>query len=96
MPLNRRIPKRGFVNVFRKEYRILNVEDLAKLAQGDSIDVEVLTEQGRIKRGRDGVKILGRGDVQGAFHVRAHKFSQSAREKIVAAGGSVEEIAARG
>jgi len=96
MPLNRRLPKRGFVNIFRKEYRVLNLDDLERLAQGDVVNVNELIDQGRIRGGRDGVKILGRGEVRGALHVVAHKFSQAAKEKIVAAGGVAEEIRARG
>jgi len=93
MPLNRRLPKRGFVNLFRKEYDVLNLDDVLRMAREEhSVDTVAWVKEGRIKGAKDGVKILGRGELQKALTIRAHKFSQSAKEKILAAGGVVEEI----
>jgi large subunit ribosomal protein L15 len=94
MPLNRRLPKRGFHNPFRKQIAVLNLDDLVKLAQGRSdLDLQQWIEEGRIKKARDGVKVLGRGEVPSPLSVRAHFFSGSARKKILDAGGRIEEIA---
>jgi len=94
MPLNRRLPKRGFHNPFRKQMAVLNVGDLVKLAQGRSeLDLQEWIEKGRIKKAGDGVKVLGRGEVSVPLSVRAHFFSGSARRKILDAGGRIEEIA---
>jgi len=94
MPLNRRLPKRGFHNPFRKQIAVLNLDDLVKLAQGRSdLDLQQWIEEGRIKKARDGVKVLGRGEVPSPLSVRAHFFSESARKKILDAGGRIEEIA---
>jgi large subunit ribosomal protein L15 len=89
MPLVRRLPKRGFTNIFRKEYAVVNLADLAEL-EGE-ITPELLAETGRVRRGRM-VKVLGDGEITRALTVKAHAFSASAREKIEAAGGTVEEI----
>jgi large subunit ribosomal protein L15 len=90
MPLHRRIPKRGFTNIFRRELSIVNLEDLAGL-EGE-ISPERLVEAGVIKRLRDGLKVLGGGTLNKPLIVRAHGFSRSAREKIAAAGGRAELI----
>jgi len=90
MPLVRRVPKRGFTNVFRVEYSVVNVSQLGSL--GDSVGPEVLLEHGLVHRGRR-VKVLGNGEIGRAVTVAAHKFSRVAREKIEAAGGRCEEIA---
>ena len=89
MPLVRRLPKRGFTNIFRVEYSVINVGDLAEL-EGD-ISPESLSEHGMIKRGRL-LKVLGDGELETKLNVKAHKFSKSAREKIEKAGGSCEEL----
>ncbi len=89
MPLVRRVPKRGFTNIFRTEYSVLNVGALADLE--NPITPESLAAAHLVRRNRK-VKILGDGDLSKAVHVRAHKFSKSAREKIEGAGGSCEEI----
>jgi large subunit ribosomal protein L15 len=89
MPLVRRLPKRGFTNIFRKEFAVVNLADLAEL-EGE-ITPELLAESGRVRRGRM-VKVLGDGEITRALTVKAHAFSASAREKIEAAGGTVEEI----
>lgn len=92
MPLHRRLPKRGFTNVFRKRIVVVNVGQLQVFSAGSSVSPEVLVERGIIKKVKDGVKILGRGEVSQALKVSAHFFSQSARDKISRAGGAVEEI----
>jgi large subunit ribosomal protein L15 len=92
MPLQRRIPKRGFTNIFRKEYAIVNLGDLARAGGADPVTPELLVEKGLIKNIKDGVKVLGMGDFSGKITVRAHKFSKSAVDKIQAAGGKAEVI----
>jgi large subunit ribosomal protein L15 len=92
MPLYRRLPKRGFTNIFRKEYAVVNLAALADFAAGTEVGPEILKEKGIIKNLRDGLKILGTGELQNALKVRAHRFSKSAAEKIAKAGGSVEVI----
>ena len=89
MSLLRRVPKRGFTNIFRIEYSIVNVSRLA--AVGADLDPETLLASGLVRRGRP-VKILGGGELTKALKVRAHKFSRSAKEKIEADGGSCEEL----
>jgi len=95
MPLYRRLPKRGFTNIFRKEYAIVNLDVLGKFNAGSTVDPQVLREEGIVRDLRDGLKILGNGDLKHALIVRAHKFSKSAVEKIQKAGGSVEVISGR-
>ncbi len=95
MPLYRRLPKRGFTNIFRKEYAIVNLDVLGKFNAGSTVDPQVLREEGIVRDLRDGLKILGNGDLKHALIVRAHKFSKSAAEKIQKAGGSVEVISGR-
>lgn len=94
MPLIRRMPKRGFTNIFAKEYAIINVEDLNRFEDNTVITPEFLINEGVIKRGKvkDGLKVLGDGDINKKLTVRAHKFSKTAAEKIEAAGGKVEVI----
>ncbi|MBI3681328.1 MAG: 50S ribosomal protein L15 [Acidobacteria bacterium] len=89
MPLHRRLPKRGFTNIFRKEYAIVNVGTLDKLA-GDAFEPGVLLELGVIKKLGDGLKVLGGGELRRRISVKAHLFSGSAKQKIEAAGGTVE------
>jgi len=93
MPLYRRVPKRGFNNIFRKEYVVVNLEQLAAFDAGAEIDPVVLRDSGIIKKLHESVKILGDGELDKALKVRAHKFSKSAVEKIQKAGGSIEVIA---
>lgn len=88
MPLQRRIPKRGFTNLNRVEYQVVNVRDLERL-QETNVTPEVLRAGGLISSLRLPVKILGTGEVERAFNVKAHKFSGSAQAKIEAAGGTV-------
>ena len=92
MPLTRRLPKRGFNNPFRKDIIAVNVEQLAKFGQGDVVDIDSLIERGIIKRRGDGIKILGKGDIDIPLTVRVQKVSKNAREKIEAKGGSIEVV----
>lgn len=92
MPLHRRIPKRGFTNIFRRQLSIVNVGDLVGL-EGE-ITPEGLVKAGVVKRLRDGLKVLGGGTLDKPLIVRAHGFSRSAKEKIAAAGGRAEVIPA--
>ena len=92
MPLHRRLPKRGFTNIFRQEYAVVNLERLAALGES-TITPEVLAKAGIIKKAAEQrVKILGDGELSSALTVRAHKFSKSAQEKIAKAGGKVEVL----
>jgi len=93
MPLHRRLPKRGFTNIFRKEYLAVNLEKLAGFEAGAQVDPDILKGCGIIRNLRDGVKILGVGELKNAIHVKAHKFSKSAAEKIQKVGGTIEVIA---
>ena len=92
MPLQRRIPKRGFTNVFRKEYAVVNLSDLARLDVSETITPDSLVRSGLIKNMKSGVKVLGNGELKTKVTIRAHKFSKSAVEKIQAAGGKAEVI----
>jgi large subunit ribosomal protein L15 len=92
MPLHRRLPKRGFTNIFRTEYQIVNLDRLAALGE-KNITPEVLINNG-IAGKNDLIKILGDGNLKSALHVQAHKFSKSAQEKITKAGGKAEVIGA--
>ena len=93
MPLHRRLPKRGFTNIFKKHYAIVNVGKLEKLA-GDAFNADRLFELGVIKKLGDGLKILGTGELTRKITVEAHQFSKSAVEKIQKAGGSAKAIGA--
>ena len=94
MPLIRRVPKRGFTNIFRKENAVVNVADLAAREDlPERVDPEVLAAHGLVRRGKR-VKVLGDGEIGKALKVTANKFSKSARAKIEAAGGSCEELQA--
>jgi large subunit ribosomal protein L15 len=92
MPLHRRLPKRGFKNIFRKEYAIVNVATLEKL-EGNSFDAQTLLDLGVIHKLKDGLKVLGSGELTRKISVKAHIFSESAKQKIEAAGGTTEAIA---
>ena len=93
MPLQRRLPKRGFVNVFGKEIATVNVSSLEERFEGGAeIDIEALIASGLVKKTLDGVKILGNGEITKSFTVKANAFSESAKQKIEAAGGKVEVI----
>ena len=92
MPIYRRLPKRGFTNIFAKKYTSINVEDLNKFDNGTEITAEVLKENGVIKKINDGIVVLGRGDLNKKVTIKAKRFSKSAEEKISAAGGKAEVI----
>jgi len=92
MPIYMRLPKRGFKNISRKEYVVVNIEDLNKFADETVVTPELLRESGIIKKVHPGVKILGRGELERKLEVRANGFSKSAVEKITAAGGKAEVI----
>jgi large subunit ribosomal protein L15 len=91
MPLHRRLPKRGFTNIFRKEYAVVNLSRLEEL-EGDTFDVARLKELGVVKKLKAGLKILGTGELTRAITVKAHVFSEAATKKIQAAGGAIEVI----
>jgi large subunit ribosomal protein L15 len=91
MPLHRRLPKRGFKNIFREEYAIINIGRLSQL-EGDRFDPERLIELGIVKKLGAGLKVLGTGEVDRKLTVRAHMFSKSALDKIQKAGGVAEKI----
>jgi large subunit ribosomal protein L15 len=91
MPLHRRLPKRGFFNQFSKDFEVVNLEKLGDVEAGTQVTADFLADAGIISRvGKDGVKLLGRGEITVALHVKLAKVSDSARAKIVAAGGTVE------
>jgi large subunit ribosomal protein L15 len=92
MPLHRRLPKRGFTNIFRVEYVVVNLERLLELGVNE-ITPEVLKKAHITKRKSDRVKVLGEGDLKTALTIKAHKFSKSAQEKITGAGGKFEVLA---
>jgi large subunit ribosomal protein L15 len=95
MPLHRRIPKRGFHNPFRVEYVVVNLDALAeRFESGTVVTPELMRARGLVSSGRERIKVLARGEVSKKLTVRAHKFSGKAAEKIAAAGGSAEVIAA--
>jgi large subunit ribosomal protein L15 len=92
MPLHRRLPKRGFTNIFKKDYAVVNVSDLERFDTGASIDEATLRSAGLVKGSHDGVKVLGDGELSKKLTVSATKFSKSAREIIEKAGGTCQEI----
>ncbi len=91
-PLQRRLPKRGFTNIFQKKYAEVNVEKLNRFESGTVVTPELLQETGVIKKVYDGVRILGKGELQHGLTIRAHGFTKSAAAKIEEAGGKVEVI----
>ena len=92
MPIHRRLPKRGITNIFKKEYAVLNLKDLDRFESGAVVDEAALVRAGLVKGRRDGVKLLGNGELKSSLTIRINKISQSAREKVEQAGGSVEVI----
>ena len=94
MPLQRRLPKRGFANVFKKRFALVNLRDLQDFTAGETITPELLMQRGYFKELRDGVKILGDGELKVALKITAHHFSKSALEKIQKSGGMAEVISA--
>jgi large subunit ribosomal protein L15 len=93
MPIHRRLPKRGFTNIFKKQYAVINLGRLEKL-DGDAFTLERLMEMGVIKKAGDGLKVLGEGQLTRQIKVEAHRFSESALEKIRKAGGTAQVIGA--
>lgn len=91
MPLQRRLPKRGFTNIFKKIYAIVNVEELERFAAGTRVDRQALIAAGLVSASESLVKILGNGEVKNSLTVAVDKISASARQKIEAAGGTIEE-----
>jgi len=93
MPLHRRVPKRGFTNIFRIEFAVVNVDRIAEVFDaGTVVTPELLQQKGLVARNAEKVKVLARGDVAKALTIKAHKFSGKAAEKIAAAGGSTEVL----
>ena len=90
MPLYRRLPKRGFTNIFAKQYVTINVEDLEKFEDGTEVTAQLLKESGVVSKTLDGIKVLGRGELTKKLTVKVAKFSESAKEKIEKAGGKAE------
>ena len=90
MPLQRRLPKRGFRNIFRKEFAIVQVKDLNRFEAGTTVDVPALRAAGLVKNIRDGVKLLASGEVDRPLNVKVDRASQAAARKVEAAGGTLE------
>jgi len=92
MPLHRRLPKRGFTNIFKKHYSLIHVRDLNRFTPNSTLDIEALENAGLVKRIKDGVKLLGDGEISHPLVIKVHKVSKTAREKIENAGGKVEVV----
>jgi large subunit ribosomal protein L15 len=92
MPIQRRLPKRGFTNIFRKKIAVINLRDLLAFESGSLVDEAALVKAGLVKGQKDGVKLLGHGEIRVALNVKLNHVSKSAREEIEAAGGSVEVV----
>jgi len=92
MPLHRRLPKRGFINPFRRAMEVVNIKDLTRFEAGAVVDPEALHTAGLVPTAKNGVKILGVGNLEKSLTVKAHAFSESARKKVEAAGGQIELI----
>jgi large subunit ribosomal protein L15 len=92
MPIHRRLPKRGFTNVFRKQIIAINIQDLKRFESGAVVDEKELVRAGIVKGPRDGIKLLGQGDISHPLTIRLNAVSKSAKEKIEAAGGTIEVI----
>lgn len=94
MPLHRRLPKRGFTNIFKKQFAIVNLGDLEGFDPKEKVTPELLVQRGLVGRLRDGLKVLGGGELSAPLQIAAHHFSKSAEEKIARAGGKAEVISA--
>ena len=92
MPLHRRLPKRGFTNIFKKDYAVVNLADLERFDNGATVDESALRQAGLVKGQNDGIKVLGNGKLSKKLTVSATKFSATARQAIEAAGGTAQEI----
>ncbi len=95
MPLSRRLPKRGFTNLFKETYQVVNIRDLSRFTSGSPVDVAVLSQAGLVAHADRPVKILGAGEISRALKLQVDAASASARGKIEAAGGSIEIVKAR-
>ena len=92
MPLHRRLPKRGFNNIFRTEYAIVNLDSLSVFNDGDVVDIDAVKAKGIIKKPLAGLKVLGDGEITKKLTIKAAKFSETAKSKIEAAGGKAETL----
>jgi large subunit ribosomal protein L15 len=92
MPLHRRLPKRGFTNIFKKKIAVVNVRDLSKLESGSVVDEAALIRAGLVKGRRDGIKLLGHGQIKIPLTIKVNAVSKDAREKIIEAGGNVKVL----
>ena len=92
MPLKRRLPKRGFTNIFKKRYALIKVKDLCLFEKDSVVDPEALIKSGLVKKEYDGIKLLGNGEIDRPIVLKVHRWSQAAQNKISAAGGKVEGI----
>ena len=90
MPLHRRLPKRGFSNIFKKKIAVINIRDLERFESGSIVDEAALIRAGLVKGRRDGIKLLGQGEIKNPLTIKVNGVSKNAREKIIAAGGNVE------
>jgi large subunit ribosomal protein L15 len=90
MPLHRRLPKRGFTNIFKKNIAVINIRDLDRFESGSTVDEAALVRVGLVKGRRDGIKILGKGEIKIPLTVKVNGASKNAKEKILAAGGNIE------
>ena len=90
MPIHRRLPKRGFVNIFREKIAVINIRDLVKFESGSVVDEAALVKSGLVKGRRDGIKLLGKGEITQPLSIKVNRVSNSAFEKIKSAGGTVE------
>jgi large subunit ribosomal protein L15 len=92
MPLTRRLPKRGFTNIFKKRYALINITDLAIFDKDSIVDEVALVEKGLVGKVYDGIKLLGNGEIDKPVTLKLHKWSKAAIDKIVAAGGKIEGV----
>ncbi|MBU0769422.1 MAG: 50S ribosomal protein L15 [Proteobacteria bacterium] len=90
MPLHRRLPKRGFTNIFKKKIAVINIRDLARFESGSIVDEAAIIRVGLVKGRRDGIKLLGQGEIKIPLTIKVNGVSKNAREKIIAAGGNIE------
>jgi len=92
MPLHRRLPKRGFTNIFKKKVAVINIRDLSKFEKGSIVDEAALIRAGLVKGKRDGIKLLGHGEIKTPLTIKVNMLSKNAREKVIEAGGNVEVL----
>jgi large subunit ribosomal protein L15 len=92
MPLHRRLPKRGFTNIFKKKIAVINIRDLSKFESGSIVDEAALVRVGLVKGRRDAIKLLGHGEIETPLTIKLNMLSKSAKEKIIQAGGKVEVV----